>query len=145
MNKKEFIEKFGGAAWEKKLQQRRDRYVLHREDEIANTVEWREKNPDKIEAIERERTHKGGKKYGQMLKYQRTGIRGDRHVIRATHGRQYRPFKKIIAPDSQIHHEWRAGTADFMGVALVEKDQHQHGYIDVIQILEGEITLLTEM
>ena len=27
---------------------------------------------------------------------------------------------------------------------VVEKDQHIHGFIDVIQILEGEITLFTE-
>jgi len=29
-------------------------------------------------------------------------------------------------------------------LALVEKDQHMRGIIDVIEVLEGKITLLTE-
>ena len=144
MKKEEFITKYGEAAWGKMLQQRRDRYGLHREEEIANVMEWKETNPEKAEAIYRERAHKGGKRYERMLKYQRTGIQGDRNVIRATHGRQYRPYKQIIAPESVLHHEWLPNTANYTGVALVEKDQHMHGYIDVIHILEGEITLLTE-
>lgn len=33
---------------------------------------------------------------------------------------------------------------EYDGVALVEADRYQHGIIDVIQILKGKITLLTE-
>lgn len=72
------------------------------------------------------------------------GNQGERNKIRMKHANQYRPFKQIIAPDSQIHHEWIPETAEFRGVALVEKDQHMHGFIDVIKILEGKITLLSE-
>lgn len=38
----------------------------------------------------------------------------------------------------------KRGTAKYTDVALVESNPHQYGYIDVIQILEGKITLLTE-
>jgi hypothetical protein len=36
------------------------------------------------------------------------------------------------------------GTAEHRGVALVEADQHMRGFVDVIEILEGEIRLPTE-
>ena len=65
-------------------------------------------------------------------------------LIRGRHRRYYTPYKQIIAPESQLHHEWIPMTAEYRGVALVEANQHLHGYIDVIQILEGEIMLLTE-
>ena len=72
------------------------------------------------------------------------GIPHEKELIRQKHSRKWTLYKKIIAPESQQHHQWLPGTADYIGVALVEKDQHMHGYIDVIQILEGEITLFTE-
>ena len=39
MKKEEFITKYGEAAWGKMLQQRRDRYGLHREEEITLLTE----------------------------------------------------------------------------------------------------------
>lgn len=48
----------------------------------------------------------------------------------------------IIAPDSQLHHEWVPETCEYRGVALVEAEQHMHGFVDVI--VDGEITRLTE-
>lgn len=72
------------------------------------------------------------------------GIPHEKELVRQKHGNLYRPYKKIIAPESQLHHQWVPGTAEYTGVALVEAKPHQYGYIDVIQILEGEITLLTE-
>ena len=36
------------------------------------------------------------------------------------------------------------GTARYMGIALVEKNAHRHGIVNVIEILEGQLTLLTE-
>jgi hypothetical protein len=35
-------------------------------------------------------------------------------------------------------------TANYDGVALVEAEQHMSGFLDVIQILAGTITLYTE-
>ena len=87
---------------------------------------------------------KGGKYYEKKLKYNRTGLRAERHKIRTIHAHNWKPYKDIIAPNSQIHHSWQPGTAEYSGVALVEKDAHQHGIIDVIEILEGAITVFIE-
>ena len=144
MKKEEFIKKYGEAAYEKMSQQNRDWRAQHSEKINARAKEWRANNPDKVKANNHEEHRKGGKYYEQKLKYQTIGIPGKRQLVRTKHAYRYRPYKSIIAPDSQIHHEWISGTPNFRGVALVEKDRHMHGYIDVIQILEGEITLLTE-
>ena len=64
-------------------------------------------------------------------------------MIRSKHSRRWRKFKTLIAPGSELHHEWIPETAEYRGVALVEADQHRRGIIDVIQILEGEITLFS--
>ena len=108
--------------------------------------EWGLKHPEKVKANNHEICHKGGKYYEKRLKYDSTGIRHERNLVRSKHKQRYRPYKKIIDPRglTQIHHQWQPETADYTGVALVEKDQHQYGFIDVIQILEGKITLLTE-
>ena len=130
MKKEEFTKRYGEAAWEKRLQQWR---------------EWKKTNPKKVKAQSQQQCRKGGRHYEQHYEHKMKGIPHARHLIRQRHGQRWRSFKKIIAPESQIHHEWLPKTANYRGVALVEKDQHQHGYIDVIQILEGEITLLTEV
>ena len=116
----------------------------HPEERKRRSREWALKHPEKVKANNHEMCHKGGKYYEQRLKYDSAGIRHERNLVRSKHKQRYRPYKKIIAPDSVLHHEWLPNTANYQGVALVEKDQHQHGFIDVIQILEGEITLLTE-
>ncbi|MCK4529331.1 hypothetical protein KAW18_18360 [candidate division WOR-3 bacterium] len=144
MNKEEYIERRGGDAYERHLQQSRDWYAQHHEGHNAIMKKWRETHQDKVKVNNQECSRKGGKYYEKGLEYQRTGLQGERHIIRMKHGNKYRPFKQIIAPGSQIHHEWTPETAEYMGVALVEKDQHMHGYVDVIKVLEGKITLLTE-
>ena len=144
MNKEEFTRKYGETVYEKRLQRACEWNAQHREERNITCGKWRAANPDKVAADSQEHNRKGGKYYAHALKHNTTGLRGQRHIIRSRHGRKYRPFKKIIAPSSQCHHQWVPGTAEYTGVALVEKDQHMHGFIDVIQILEGEITLLTE-
>lgn len=155
MKKEEIIERFGEAAYAKELQQNRDwralhpsyrkkYYAEHRGEENAKKKKWRAANPDKVKANNQEHSRKGGKYYDMRLEYNTTGLQGERHKIRKKHGKQYRPFKRIIAPESQIHHEWIPDTAEYTGVALVETKPHRYGIIDVIQILEGKISLLTE-
>lgn len=142
-----YIKQYGEEAWLKRLEKRResrkqDKEVYERE--LEKNREWQRKNPEKTKAIEHKKNRKGGERYKQKLEYNTTGLQGARHRIRNHHRRQWKSYKDIIAPDSVIHHEWIDKTAGYTGVALVEKDQHQHGYIDVIQILDGKITLLTE-
>ena len=129
MEKEEYIKRYGKAAYEKMQQQ---------------CQEWKRDHPEKVKASGKEQCRKGGKHYKQFIKHRSIGIPHERGLVRMKHGHLYRPYKKIIAPDSVLHHQWQVGTANYDGVALVEKQQHQHGYIDVVQILEGEITLFTE-
>ena len=137
---------------ENKLIQTREDHDKERLGKIVKAYEthlqqmrkWREDNPEQIKINSQEANRKGGKYYAVKQRYLSTGIQYFRTSIRRKHRDSYRRYKQIIAPESQIHHEWIPGTADYRGTALVEADSHMHGFIDVIQILEGEITLLTE-
>ena len=142
--KDDFISKHGEEAYEKILEQNRAYYKAHKVQVNARAKNWRETHPEEVKATFQEVSRKGGKRYNKQLAYSQTGILSEKRRIRANHTLQYKPYKAIIAPDSQIHHQWRPETAEYDGVALVEKDQHMHGFIDVIQILEGEITLFRE-
>jgi uncharacterized protein YifE (UPF0438 family) len=133
MKKADMIERYGEEAYEKHLEQGQ-----------ANNKKWQEEHPEQVIANAQEQGRKGGKYYDKMLENNRTGIPGEKNKIRSKHQIQYRPYKMIIAPDSQLHHEWVPRTSDYRGVALVEKDAHMHGFVDVIEILNGKITLLTE-
>ena len=144
MKKEEYIERYGPEALAKQREQTQEWNEKHPEEARESKQLWRSNHPNEVKKIRQEWTRKGGKHYEQRRVHQRTGIPGGKERIRARHQHHYRPYKKIIAPKSQIHHQWIPGTANYTGVALVEKDPHQYGFIDVIQVLEGQITLLTE-
>ena len=144
MKKEERIKRYGEVAYQKEKKQGRGRYAKHRAEYNERGAKWREAHPDEVIAWAKERSRKGGKYYDKTVEYMRTGLQYKRNLVRHTHRRKWNPFKRIIASKSQLHHEWISETADYRGVALVEKDQHMYGFIDVIQILEGEITLFTE-
>ena len=144
MKKKEFIKRYGKVAYEKMQAQNRAWQEEHPEQAKAATTKWQEEHPDQMTATHHEQNRKGGSHYEKWLKYKQTGLPGERNRIRMMHGREWRQYKSIIAPHSQIHHEWVPGTSEYNGVALVEKDQHMHGFVDVIEIPEGKITRLTE-
>jgi hypothetical protein len=125
---RELNRKWGNANLEK-VQKRASKW---RQEHPENILEWRRKQA------------KGGKFYLKRLEDQKTGLRGERNKLRHIHGRRWRLYKKIIAPESQIHHEWIPGSAEYHGIALVEKNAHQYGTVDVIKILDGKITVFTE-
>lgn len=142
--KEDYTRRHGEEAYKEKKRRNKEKYWADPKRNNEMCKEWREANPDIVRANSRQQCNKGGKYYGKTLEYNNTGLRCERNRVRGRHAYHYHPYKKIIAPDSELHHQWIPGTADYIGVALVEKDQHQHGIIDVIQILEGEITLFTE-
>jgi hypothetical protein len=144
MKKEEFIARSGEDAWQKMLARNRAWREEHPEQVKAINKNYKEEHPEQVIANNQELCRKGGKRYDQQLEYMRIGIQGDKNKIRGKHNKQYKPYKEIIAPDSQIHHEWIPDTAEYRGVALVEKDAHMHGFVDVIEILDGKITVLTE-
>ena len=144
MKKEEFIRRYGNDVWNQNLRRERERARTHKEERRVSNQLWRLNNPKKAKAIDNEHNRKGGKYYEKHLKYQLTGLAHERNIVRQRHCYYYRPYKRIISPNSVLHHEWLPETSNYTGVALVETDQHQHGYINVIKILEGEITLFTE-
>lgn len=139
-----FISKRREEAYEKKLAQRRAYYKVHKREVSAQQKKYRAEHPEAVIAASQEQHRKGGKRYAKTLAYSQIGIPGEKRRIRVKHTQQYKPYKDIIAPDSQLHHQWRAQSALYDGLALVEKGQHMQGFIDVIKILEGEITVFTE-
>jgi hypothetical protein len=144
MKKEEIIERYGEAAYETVLERQRAYNRAHKEEANARGKKYREEHPEQVRANNNEIGRRGGKYYDKTLEYKKTGITGEKNRIRMKHVRRYKPYKAIIAPESQIHHEWVPNTSEYRGVALVEKDQHQYGIVDVIEILDGKITLLTE-
>ena len=144
MKKEETIRRYGIEAYTKQLEQMQAYQKKHQDEIKAYRKKQREKEPEKAITTNHESHRKGGKYYEHALEYNSTGIQGERNKIRLKHRGQWRPYKQLIAPDSQIHHEWVPNTAEYTGVALVEADAHQYGIVDVIEILDGKITLLTE-
>jgi hypothetical protein len=119
-------------------------YVKHQMRGTIQKWENVEKRREGNRRHNEEQFRKGGKYYEKWLELDRTGLRGERNKVRGRHQKRWRDYKKIIAPGSQLHHQWQPGTAEYDGVALVERDQHMHGIIKVIQILKGVITVFTE-
>jgi hypothetical protein len=148
MKKEEYIAKYGEDRYQRGLLQKRQWAQDNPDRQQENNRNWFLRNPEKVREFSRkaneEHGRKGGKYYLKRLRYARTGLQCQKKKIRTKHGRMWGKYKKIIAPDSQLHHQWHLETAEYDGVALVEKEAHQHGIIDVIIILDGEITLLTE-
>lgn len=158
MKKEETIKRYGKAAYEKYLQQTRDWRTLHPEEVKvmkrkwctehpenvkAYNQKWGITNPEKVKAKNQEHCRKGGKYYESTQEYNLTGLQGERNKIRKKHNYLYYEIKQAT-PNSVFHHEWLPGTAEYRGVALVDKELHQNGIIKVIKVLEGQITVFTE-
>ena len=144
VKKDEIIERYGKEAYVHWLMQNRARRAECSDERKASDKKWRGEHPEEVRANHQEQCRKGGKYYDNVQRYQRTGLQGERNLIRAGHRYFWSSYKRIIAPGSVLHHEWIPETSNYSGVALVERDAHIHGIIDVIKILKGKITLLTE-
>lgn len=147
MNKEEFIRRRGIAAYIRKVEQSKAWHDVHTTEDAETRKAYKGVFPEKVRECNRKwrlESKKGGKYYKRVSLYMQTGLRHERHKVRVKHATKWRKYKNIIAPGSQIHHEWTPGTADYRGVALVEADQHMHGIIKVIEVLDGNINLFTE-
>lgn len=123
----------------------REYYKENKEEISENRRLWYENNPEKVKQRGSEQCRKGGKRYEKMLEYEGIGLRKERSSIRRRDRKRWKRFKDIIASDTEVHHEWIPGTAKYNGIALVDKSEHQHGMINPVLILEGEIKLMEEM
>lgn len=129
MNKEERIRRYGKKNYEMELEKHRL---------------WSRKNFKTVKYHHDEANRKGGLHYKQKLKQNSEGLQGDRGRLRRIDGHSFRKYKRFFAQESQLHHQWIRGTANHTGIALVERDQHMHGYIDVLLIFNGEITVFDE-
>ena len=111
---------------------------------LEQSQEWRKSHPEIVKTSNAEYNRKEGKFYHKKVEDDKKELRQKRNIIRACDRKRYRKFKNIIAPESQIHHEWLPESSNYRGTALVEANPHMMGYINVIKILEGEITIFTE-
>ena len=144
LKKDEIIERYGEEEYKKRLTQHRAKRAAHLVEARKSDRAWRDEHPEKVMEYRKQQSRRIGKYYARKVEYMRTGLQGERNKIRLKHRNGYRLYKQIIAPESQLHHSWRRGSAKYDGLALVEADAHMHGFIDVIQILEGEIKLFAE-
>ena len=157
--KDRYIAKNGDAAYTKRLERRRERGEElpggekqrsqgRRDADPEKWREydraWRERNPQKVKEKGHKVSRKGGAYYEKKKIYKQTGISGERERVRMRDSYRWRLYKHIIAPNSQLHHQWILETADYTGLALVEANPHKYGIIDVIEILNGKITIFTE-
>lgn len=157
--KDEYIAKHGEEAYGKRLEQRRKwggnlpggeaQRSRERRGEYPEAFKiakerYNEKHPEVRLMHNREGSRKGGRRYEKKQIYKHTGLQGEKNKIRGVHANRWRQYKLIIAPGSQLHHQWMPGTAKYTGLALVEANQHMQGIIKVIKIVCGKITLLTE-
>ena len=118
-------------------------HAQHREEANSISQAWYAANQDKAKENSQEANRKGGKYYAHKQNYMKTGLQGERNIIRTKHQKQYYAIKQATS-NSVFHHEWIFGTARYRGVALVDKGAHENGIIKVIKVLEGKITLFTE-
>jgi hypothetical protein len=134
MNKNAFIEKWGIVAYEKRMKMSRDWRQAHPENTEKwhkQIRDWKRTHPIRVKRIARDSYRKHRQ---EILNRQCTDTEGMRRSIRAKCGRIWALYKNIIAPGSRLHYEWIPETVEYKCIALVEKDQSQYSFNDVIHI-----------
>lgn len=136
MKKEEYIRKYGPAAWEERLSKTRRTRVKNKVDKCLKIKNESEKgNPtDQQESLRDQWKKENGAKFRPRLN---ECVLKERNKIRQAH------YVKWRSPHFDVHHEWVGDTADYRGVALVERIAHRHGIINVVIPLEGVITEFT--
>ena len=133
--KEEYIARHGEDAWERHLGKKRTWKKAHPEQR------WDIKYPEKAKALQRESCRKGGKHYEKRRERDKKGLRHERILIRNRHRKEFHEIKDTLAVEVELHHEWIGDTTEYRGMAFVEKVAHRNGIIDVILLLDGEITI----
>jgi hypothetical protein len=133
MKKEEYIRKYGPAAWEERLSKTRRTRVKNKVDKGLKIKNESNKGnqTDQQESLRDQWKKENGAKFRSRLN---ECVLQERNKIRQAH------HAKWGSADFDIHHEWSEDTADYRGVALVERTPHRHGVIKVVIPLEGVIT-----
>lgn len=94
--------------------------------------------PEYIKWIEEE-NKKYDKANPQKYPYITLQVEKEKNSIRHFHRKKYSALQKMF-PDAVIHHQWIEKTSKYEGVAIVDRESHQHNSIKIIKTLEGKIT-----
>lgn len=134
MKKEAYIRKYGIAEWEARLaksQRTRVNNRINKAHEIQD--ELQKLDPSEQQEILREmwKSDNGNKLRSRLPE----NIIVDRNKIRQAHNAKWGRSKNL-----DCHHEWIGDTAEYTGAALVEREAHRHGRINVVVILKGAIT-----
>jgi hypothetical protein len=133
MKKEEFIRKKGTAAWEAQLAKSRRTQLRNRVNKAREAQEEFQKlHYSEQQEILRDMWKKREGHYSRSGLPQ--NITAARNKIRQAH------CAKWPSDVLDHHHEWIEDTAEYTGVALVEREAHRHGIINVVTLLEGVIT-----
>jgi hypothetical protein len=119
MKKEEFIKRWGVEAYERRMKQSRDWRDAHPE----NYEKWRKQIADW-----RYFNFKKVREYAQKTKHKYRV----RNVIRAKHSKIYQKYRHIIAQGTRLCYLWIPKTDEYKCIALVETDQLQYPFKDVI-------------
>ena len=134
MKKEEYIRKYGPAAWEAKLSKARRTRITNKVDKgLKDKKESKTENYIEQQELMRVqwKKDKGTKRRSRLSE----DVLMERQKIRHAH---YIKWGGGI--DLDIHHGWIGDTADYQGVALVERDAHRRGIINIVIPIEGGIT-----
>ena len=74
-----------------------------------------------------------------VIRPKNTEIQEERNRIRHEHYRRWKNYGKEFFQNVDIHHVWIEGTADYTGVAFVEREAHRRGIIRVVSIIRGKV------
>lgn len=134
MKKEEYIRKYGPVAWEARLSKARRTRIKNKVDtglkveKELTTENYIEQQELMREQWKKDNRTKCRSRLSEDVLRERQKIRHDHYV------------KWGGGIDLDIHHGWIEDTADYQGVALVEREPHRRGVINVVIPLEGVIT-----
>lgn len=132
MKKEEYIQKNGLAAWEARLARNRRMQKRNRIDKaLAVQDEFQKLDPSEQQEFLRDMWKK------REGHYSRSGL--PQNIVAARNTIRHVHRSKWGVEGLDVHHDWVGDTAEYTGVALVEREEHQRGIINVVAILDGEI------
>jgi hypothetical protein len=133
MKKDEFVERYGIVAYESQMKRVRD----WRADHPENTENWYKQIRDWHVAHPRKtikQTEKEDNSYFRKLICDFVGLGRMRKRVTGKYGYIWRKYIRIIAPLSRLYYLWLPETDNCKCIALVERNQRQYAFKDVIHI-----------
>lgn len=134
MNKDEFIQMHGKAAWAEKLR-------LGRSTKLKKKIDFAQVTEDAfthLNSTDQQDVLRQLWKRQNLRTVHKTQLQIERNKIRSAHNSKWAHLKHQYPQKLDIHHSWVEGTTNYYGVALVERVAHRRGVIKVVQILEGQ-------